>query len=125
MKQKVTLLSLITLFILSSCGTAKMAVDPYVGTWDVTTKGLPQGDITSTMTITKTDQNTYEGELASQMGTMTLNDLTIVNNTLTAKFNVQDMVIDYRGTFSGDTFTGTSSSEFGEFKLEGKRKTVE
>lgn len=124
MKPQHLILSALFLFIVTSCGTAKVVIDPYIGAWSLTTTGTPQGDVKSTMTITKADDNTYAGSVVSDMGSFSLKNLSIVNGQLTSYFEMQDMKFDLTGTFTDNTFNGLVSFPEGEYTTTGTKMVL-
>ena len=126
MKKTYFILGLVSLFILTSCGSSKrVKVDPYLGTWSLLIEDTPQGDVASTMTILKNEAGAYTGTLSSDLGTFNLSDLSIVESKLSGAFVVQDMDFDLTGNFVESTFKGFVSGMGADFKANGKKVIVQ
>ena len=60
---------------------------------------------------------------SSEWGDLPIDDLVIEENNLTATYDFQGNLVDFKGTFEGNTFKGLSTSIDGnEFPMEAVRK---
>lgn len=122
MKNSQIIFGLITLFLVTSCGSSKTAkVDPYIGAWSLLIEDTPQGDVSSTLSILKNEEGQYSGTLNSDMGTFKLNNFKIADNKLSGVFAVQDMDFDLTGSFEDTFFKGFVSGMGADFKSNGKK----
>jgi major membrane immunogen (membrane-anchored lipoprotein) len=122
MKKTHLILSLVSLFLLASCGSSKIAkVDPYIGSWSLLIEDTPQGDVSATLTILKSEDGNYSGSISSDMGTFKLSNLSIVEHKISGSFVVQDMDFDLTGTFEDTLFKGYVSGMGADFKSNGKK----
>ncbi|WP_347925625.1 hypothetical protein [Pontimicrobium sp. SW4] len=123
MKKTHLLLSLIALFLITSCGTSKSAAkaDPYVGEWSLVISDTPQGDVSAIMKILKNEVGEYTGTVNSDMGLINLNNIKIVESKISATFVTQDMDFDLTGTFEEMLFKGYVSGMGADFKADGKK----
>jgi hypothetical protein len=110
--------------IILSCAASKTSVDPYVGEWHYTFPTMDGGEMDATMTINKADAG-YTGFLSSEIGSVDLEDLVIEEGNLIANFDIQGYGIDMKGTFNGDTFTGTTSIDGNDIPMNATRKPAE
>jgi len=111
-------------FMFSCAGSKKTKVDPYIGEWEYTAQ-TPDGDLDVVMTISKTETG-YSGFLSSDMGSVDMDDLKIEDGNLTASFEIQGYELPMKGTFSGDTYTGTTSWDGNDMPMNAtKKKAVE
>ncbi len=111
---------LLALFIFG-CAATKVKVSPYIGEWHYTYQNMDGTEAAAIMTITEAD-NVYKGVLSSQMGSVDLQDLVIADGKLTAKFDIQGFVMSMKGTFEGDTYTGSVNIDGNEFPMIATRK---
>lgn len=123
MKKPTYILSLIVLFLMTSCGTGKNAakIDPYIGAWSMSIEDTPQGDVSATMTIIKNDAGEYSGNLNSDLGLMKLENIKIEESKISATFVTQDMDFNLTGTFQETVFKGYVSGMGYDFKADGKK----
>jgi hypothetical protein len=56
------------------------------------------------------------------MGEIELNDLSIVEDKLSANFEIQGMTLDMDGTFNGPQFTGTIGVDYNTFPVTATKK---
>lgn len=128
MKNYYVNLFLIVLSVLafSSCkstkGVAKKAMKAYTpaGSWAYTVSGLPDGDVSGTMTLVDESAG-MTGTLATDDGAIDLEDVAIADNVLTASFNYQGTDIQLKGTFVGEKFTGFIEAQGYEFPITATR----
>jgi len=116
--------TIIFTLILLSCASSKTKVSPYVGDWHYTFPTMEGGEMSATMTINEIE-NGYSGFLSSEMGTVDLQDLVIEDGNLSAKFDIQGYILTMKGTFEGDTYTGTTTFDGNEFPMNATRKQAE
>lgn len=122
MKKSHLLLGIVSLFILSNCGSSKRTkIDPYIGAWSMLIEDTPQGDVSATMSIMKNEEGSYSGTLSSDLGSFKLNNLSIVENKISAIFVVQEMDFDLIGDFDNTLFKGFVSGMGADFKADGKK----
>ena len=114
--------SLLVLFLITSCGSSKnIKVDPYIGAWSLLIEDTPQGDVSATMNLLKSEEGNYSGTISSDMGTFKLNNLSIAENKLSGTFVVQDMDFNLTGNFEEILFKGFVSGMGADFKSNGKK----
>lgn len=119
-----TVTAIIGAFLMFSCASTKTAkVNPYIGDWAYTAE-TPNGDLAVVMTINEAE-GVYTGSLSSDMGSIELSDLIVEDGKMTASFDIQGYNIPMKGTFDGDTFTGSSSFNGTEMPINATRKKVE
>lgn len=129
MKAKLNLFLVTLIFIAASCsGTkstaeAKPKADPILGDWAIVIADTPQGDMESTLTMTKNEDGTYKGVIASDMGSMDLADVKVVESALTSTFEVQGMEFEFKGNFSETEFKGETVGMGSSFPTTGTKKT--
>ena len=117
------LLILIAGLLWAGCaGTKKSKEAKYIGDWEYLVKDTPNGNVTGIMNLSK-DGETYIGKLISDMGEIMLNDLSIVEDKLSANFDIQGMRLDMSGTFEGPQFTGTIGVDYTTFPMTATKKT--
>jgi len=75
------------------------------GGWDFVINA-PQGEFKGIMNLTE-DKGAYEGKLTTDFGTIDLNNVTVENNRFSSTFLMQEVEIELKGEFSGDTFSGS------------------
>ncbi len=102
-------------------GTKTSKEDAYLGDWEYLVEGTPNGDVRGVMNISK-DGDAFIGKLTSDMGEIELNDLAIVENKLSANFDIQGMTLDMDGTFDGPQFTGTIGVDYNTFPMTATKK---
>lgn len=120
-KASYLLLILAGLIWAGCAGTKTSKEATFLGDWEYLVEGTPNGDVTGVMNISK-DGDTYVGKLASDMGEIQLNDLSIVEDKLSANFDIQGMRLDMDGTFDGPEFTGTISVDYNSFPVTATKK---
>lgn len=124
-----TILIILAGFIWAGCATTKTASTKtaapeavsYAGDWDYTVADTPNGDVSGVMVLTKTDAG-YDGKMTSDMGELELNDLTIVDNKLSATFEIQGMELDVSGTFDGVNYKGSVGMDSNVFPMIATKK---
>lgn len=117
------LLILLAAFIWAGCaGTKKSREAKYIGDWEYLVKDTPNGDVNGVMTISR-EGEVYIGKLTSDMGEISLNDLSILEDKLSANFDIQGMRLDMNGTFEGPQFTGTIAVDYSTFPMTATKKT--
>ena len=119
-----TLAIIIGSFLIISCAASKKSVDPYIGEWHYTFPSMDGGEMKAVMTINAIEGG-YSGFLSSDMGTVDLQDLVIEDGNLTAKFDIQGMTINLKGTFEGDKYNGTTDVDGNEFPMNATKKQTE
>lgn len=116
------LLIILAGLIWAGCAGTKTSKEAaFLGDWEYLVEGTPNGDVTGVMNISK-DGDTYVGKLTSDMGEIQLNDLSIVEDKLTANFDIQGMRLDMDGTFDGPKFTGTIGVDYNSFPVTATKK---
>lgn len=124
MKTIYTTLFVAVLFLSISCGSSKgiaKKADPFIGNWEMQITNTPQGDINNTLLITKNEDGTYKGVMASEMGTMDLNDVKIIESKLTSSFVYEGMDFELNGTFDDKNFDGEVSGMGSSFPTKGTK----
>lgn len=105
----------------AGCKTTSKVTEPnYVGDWLYTFE-MEGSTVDAVMTINKADEG-YTGALSSDMGSVDLEDLKIVDGKLTATFDIQGYVMDLSGTFNGNVYSGVVGADGNEFPMEATRK---
>jgi len=99
------ILVIVSLTILSGCGTTRMMTKKYVGSWEYKLD-TPDGTYEGAMVINY-DGETFTGLMESDMGSVELDNLKIEDGKLTASFDVGGYLLDIAGEFVEDEFTGT------------------
>lgn len=116
------LLIILAGLIWAGCAGTKTSKEAAIlGDWEYLVEGTPNGDVTGVMNISK-DGEAYVGKLASDMGEIMLNDLTIVEDKLSANFDIQGMTLNMDGTFEGPKFTGTIAVDYNSFPMTATKK---
>jgi hypothetical protein len=121
MKKIIFALFTLATLSLTNCGSSKTAVDPVIGTWNIVVKETPQGDVPSNLVISKDEASQYVGNLNSAMGNILLQDLSIEEQKLKAKFQIQGMDFSLSGTFDNNTFNGVVTGMGGFFEADGTK----
>ncbi len=112
------------LLFMASCATSKVAKNSPAGAWDYSVKNTPNGDVSGVMNIQQNGEE-FSGNLATDAGTVDLNNVTIEDNQLSSNFYIQGTSLELKGTFSGDAFTGNVSAQGQSFPVEATRATME
>ena len=107
--------------LLAGCASSKVTEPNYSGEWHYTFPTMDGGEMAAVMTLKK-EEGSYSGFLSSEMGSVDLNDLEIVENSLKANFTIQSYTIDLTGTFDGDLFHGVTAVEGMEMPMEATRQ---
>lgn len=105
---------------LIACKSSKTTESRYVGVWHYTIE-WEGTEYTMKMIINKSDDG-YTAMFSSEWGDLDLDDLVIEEDKLTATYDFQGNIVDFEGTFDGDTFKGLSSAGGYEFPMEAERK---
>ena len=80
--------------------------DPAIGVWIYTITGLPDGDTSGKLIISK-EGNAYQGSISSELGDVDLNECVIEGNKLTkGVFEAQGFEVELSGIFEATNFTG-------------------
>lgn len=120
-----TLISIIALFILpmnadlSTTALSTATVSDHVGTWDYVVES-PDMTYKGTMELEGEDGE-YTGSIKSQGVSINMTDVEIDGDDLTFKMNVQGFPCKAKGTFSGDSFSGTVAVEGFTMPMTAKR----
>lgn len=102
-------------------GTKTSKEAAYLGDWEYLVEGTPNGDVIGVMNISK-EGDAYVGKLTSDMGEILLNDLSILEDKLSANFDIQGMTLVMDGTFEGPKFTGTIGVDYNSFPMTATKK---
>lgn len=123
MKKSYILFVLFSSFMLTYCGSSKNVVmtDPYIGAWSLLIEDTPQGNVSATMTITKTTEGAYSGTVNSDVGAFNLYDVKIIDRRLTAGFMVQGAEFDIIGNFENSLFKGYVSGMGDDYQANGTK----
>lgn len=119
LSRTVALIFLCGIFFIA-CTSSKTTASKYVGEWNYSI----DWDGTSypiKMIINSTDDG-YTGRFSSDFGDLDIDDLVIEDDKLTATYDFQGNLVNFEGTFEGDTFKGLSSAMGYEFPIEAIRK---
>lgn len=101
---------------------AAPVVTSYIGTWNFTVTGTPDGDTKGEMTISQAG-NVLKGIISSGDGGQSeIKDLKIVNNVLTGLFDYNGMSINMTGTFNGNSFEGKVEAQGYAFPMTATKK---
>jgi hypothetical protein len=115
-------IAIATLIWAGCAGTKASKESAYIGDWEYLVKDTPNGDVTGIMVISKGESG-FVGKLATTgMGEITLNNLTIVEDKLSANFDIQGMQLDMYGTFEGPQFNGNISVDYNSFQITATKK---
>ena len=120
-KRSYLLIILTGLICVGCAGTKTSKEAAILGDWEYLVEGTPNGDVTGVMNISKED-DAYVGKLISDMGEVLLNDLSIVEDKLSANFDIQGMTLNMDGTFEGPQFTGTIAVDYNSFPMTATKK---
>ena len=94
------------------------------GTWTLTSEGR-QGTNTSELTVAATEDG-HTGSLAGRRGTAELQSVAVDGDsfsfTVTMETRMGNFDLEYKGTVSGDTLTGTIETPMGDRPFKGTRK---
>ncbi len=93
----------------------------YIGTWNFTVTGTPDGDTKGEMIISQAG-DILKGMIGSAGGQSEIKDLKIVNNVLTGLFDYDGMSINMTGTFNGNSFEGKVDAQGYTFPLTATKK---
>src|SRR5512140_762155 len=96
------------------------------GTWEMTTTGTPQGDMTADITIVQ-DKETIKVTMAGMQGMEMTGEGTVKGQdvawTLTISTPQGDFVLTYKGKVDGETMSGeVQAGDFGSFPWTAKKK---
>jgi len=105
---------------LTSCKSTKSTESKYVGVWHYSIE-WEGTEYPMKMIISKSDDG-YTAMFSSEWGDLNLDDLVIEEDQLTATYDFQGNIVDFKGTFDGDTFIGLSSAGGYEFPMEAERR---
>jgi len=106
--------------IMYSCKSSKTTASRYVGVWHYSVEW--DGTEYPMKMVINTSDNGYTGFFSSDWGDLQLDDLVIEDDQLTATYDFQGNLVDFKGTFEEDTFKGLSTSGGMEFPMEATRK---
>jgi len=98
-------LFILAMAFLSGCGTTRMAIKKYAGSWEYHID-TPEGSIDAAMVIAH-DGEKFTGRMEADQGSIELEDLKIEDGKLTAHLYYGTYLIDITGEFNEDEFTGT------------------
>jgi len=116
------LLIILAGLIWAGCAGTKTSKEAaYLGDWEYLVEGTPNGDVRGVMNISKEDDE-FVGKLTSDMGEILLNDLSILEDKLSANFDIQGMNLVMDGTFEGPKFTGTIGVDYNSFPMTATKK---
>jgi len=116
------LLIILACLIWAGCAGTKTSKEAaYLGDWEFLVEGTPNGDVSGVMNISK-EGDAYIGKLVSDMGEILLNELSIVEDKLSANFDIQGMTLDMNGTFDGPQFTGIIGLDYDSFPVTASKK---
>jgi hypothetical protein len=102
------LLIILAGLIWAGCAGTKTSKEAaYLGDWEYLVEGTPNGDVRGVM---------------NDMGEIELNDLSIVEDKLSANFDIQGMNLVMDGTFEGPKFTGTIGVDYNSFPMTATKK---
>ncbi len=125
MKAKWNLVLITLIFIATSCGStkkaAKVKVDPVLGDWVIVIADTPQGDMESTLTMSKNTDGVYTGVIASDIGSMNLENVKVVASALTSTFEYQGMEFEFNGNFTENEFKGETVGMGSSFPTTGTK----
>ena len=115
-----TVLLIVTGALITACKTSQSTASKYVGEWHYTFEW--EGTEIPVRMVTNSSDDGYTGMFRSEYGDLPFNDLVIEEDNLTATYDFQGNMVDFKGTFDGDTFKGLSSSGGYEIPMEAVRK---
>lgn len=117
---KSTVIFLVIIACITACKTSQTTASKYVGEWHYTIDW--EGTEYPIRMVINTSDNGYAGMFSSEWGDLPLDDLVIEDDNLTATYDFQGNLVDFKGTFEGDTFKGMSSSGGYEIPMEAQRR---
>jgi len=106
--------------LFTACKTSQNTASRYVGEWHYTIDW--EGTEYPIKMIINSSDDGYTGMFSSEWGDLPIDDLVIEEDKLTATYDFQGNLVDFKGTFEGDTFKGLSSSGGNEYPMEAVRK---
>ena len=115
-----TVLLIVLGALFTACKTSQSTASKYVGEWHYTIDW--EGTEYPIKMVINSSDDGYTGMFSSEWGDLPLDDLVIEENNLTATYDFQGNMVDFKGTFEGDTFKGLSSSGGYEIPMEAVRK---
>jgi hypothetical protein len=95
------------MFAFSSCASMKVAKDPnaqYMGEWEYEVIDLPV-DIDGTLTLS-TEDGVIKTFMSNPMGELEIEGLTITDGNLAAEFDADGNLVELKGTFDGESYSG-------------------
>lgn len=121
-KKMVYILAISMLWLWSGCATTNTTSEAkYLGDWEFLVRNTPNGDVSGIMTVTR-ENDGFNAVLKSDMGDMPIENLSIAEDKLTGSFVVQDMMLDIKGDFKGNAFSGIITMDYNEFPVEMTKK---
>lgn len=112
----------IAAIIAYGCASTKKVVDVSIGTWDYVLKEIPNaGDVEGNFVIAKEGDN-YTGSLNGDEGSTSLDDVTVIDKTLSCTFDYQGYTISMNGVFEGNGFIGKCSVEGYDFDMTATKR---
>ena len=117
---KSTVIFLVIIAFITACKTSQSTASKYVGEWHYTIDW--EGTEYPIRMVINTSDDGYTGMFSSEWGDLPLDDLVIEDDNLTATYDFQGNLVDFKGTFEGDTFKGMSSSGGYEIPMEAQRR---
>ena len=115
-----TVLLLVIVAFITACKTSQNTASKYVGDWHYTLDW--EGTEYPIRMVINSSDDGYTGMFSSEWGDLPLDDLVIEDDNLTATYDFQGNLVDFKGTFEGDTFKGMSSAGGYEIPMEAQRR---
>jgi len=112
-------LVVLSVALLSGCGTTKMAIKKYAGSWEYHIES-PDGPFDAAMVIAH-DGEKFTGRMQADQGSIEMEDLKIEDGKLTAHLYYGTYLIDITGEFNEDEFTGTLGPPEYQMPITAKR----
>ena len=117
---KITILLIICGLFIFACKSSKTTASKYVGEWHYTFDW--EGTEYPIKMVINSSDDGYSGMFSSEWGDLPLDDLVIEDGNLTATYDFQGNLVNFKGTFEGDTFIGMSSAGGYEIPMEAQRR---
>ena len=105
---------------ITACKTSQSTASKYVGEWHYTIDW--EGTEYPIKMVINSSDDGYSGMFSSEWGDLPLDDLVIEDGNLTATYDFQGNLVNFKGTFEGDTFIGMSSAGGYEIPMEAQRR---
>lgn len=105
-----------------SCKTAKTAAYSPVGIWEYVINDTPMGDAKGSFTLAMDGDQPSLTMNGGELGSAPLKNFKMDgNNIVSGSFDYQGYSVEIRGTFEGESFTGTAGAAGYSFPMTASR----